>query len=61
MTSLSGEEKEHIFGQTGDTDTTMILVLAIDSSDPTRTFTAYNADKSVSTDYTIDCSDCTFA
>ena len=57
--------QEHIFGETGDTDTTMILVLHVDQNNPTIQLTEY-ADKSAADSdldgkpFTIDCSSCSF-
>lgn len=57
---------EHVFGQTGDTDTTMILILHINPSvTKTIKFTQY-ADKSAADsdtdgiEITVDCSACSF-
>lgn len=60
LTPLSGGTKSLTFGQTDDTDTTMVLILAIDKDNPYCDFKAYDADKTNSTEYTVDCSTCTF-
>ena len=62
-------EKVHVFGETGDTDTTMGLILAFDEGHKTRTFRVYESRIAAVEDtanekgkvYTVDCSGATFA
>lgn len=70
MTSVGGRNtKVHVFGETGDTDTTMTLILSVDKNVKTRTFRAYDSAAHANEDvanekgklYTIDCSGATFA
>lgn len=65
MVAPSGEVKVHVFGETGDTDTEMILVIAIKQDAPVKDFTAYSSRLDAVADkngvaYTLDCSGCTF-
>lgn len=62
---LLSNGKVSIFGQTNDTDTTMVLVLAIDPESPTLNFAEYEDESAAiaNTDpkyFTIDCSGCSF-
>lgn len=43
---LGGGTKDNVFGQTGDGDDWMALVLAVKKADPYRTFTVYDAEQS---------------
>lgn len=65
MKTKGGENKALIFGQTNDTDTTMIVVWAVDAVSKKIQFTAYknivNSSKNENgTEYTIDFSGCNF-
>lgn len=66
MQTKGGENKALIFGQTDDTDTTMIVVWAVDAVTKKIQFTAYKniVDSSKNengTEYTVDFSGCNFA
>lgn len=58
---LGGGTKDNVFGETGDGDDWMALVLAVKEADPYRTFTVYADKKEDGRVVTVDCSGCTFA
>lgn len=59
---LGGGTKDNVFGETGDGDNWMALVLAVEEAEPTRTFTVYNdGDEEDGREITVDASSCTFA
>lgn len=54
-----------VFGETDDTDTTMILVLWVDSESPVIQFEVYASKSDAESDidgttFTVDCSGCSF-
>ena len=63
-TTLLGTEKTLTFGQTGDEEGTMVLIMAIDPASPTRELTITPATVGYSlnaeTNYTVDASACDF-
>ena len=59
------KDRQAIFGQTGDTNTTMVLILAVDPASPTTTLTVYSTEDDATQDsngldVTINCEGCEF-
>lgn len=61
MNTPSGNEKTSIFGQTGDGDGTICMVMAINPDAPVMTAKLVSADDSKTTVYALDFSGCNFA
>ena len=67
--TTAGTDKVNVFGETGDTDTTMTLILAFSEDVKTRKFRVYESKETAEADtenakgkeYIIDCESCTFA
>ena len=67
--TTAGTDKVNVFGETGDTDTTMTLILAFSEDVKTRKFRVYESKEAAEADtenakgkeYIIDCESCTFA
>ena len=69
MTTLAGPDKINVFGETGDTDTTMNLILAFSNEVKTREMRVYESKQAAEGDtgntkgkvYTVNCEEATFA
>ena len=69
MTTLAGPAKINVFGETGDTDTTMNLILAFSEAVKTREMRVYESKVAAEGDaentkgkvYTVNCEECTFS
>ena len=69
MTTLAGPAKINVFGETGDTDTTMNLILAFSNEVKTREMRVYESKTAAEGDaentkgkvYTVNCEEATFA
>lgn len=69
MTTLAGPDKINVFGETGDTDTTMGLILAFSNEVKTREMRVYESKVAAKGDvenakgkvYTVNCEEATFA
>lgn len=69
MTTLAGPAKINVFGETGDTDTTMNLILAFSEAVKTREMRVYESKQAAEGDaentkgkvYTVNCEEATFA
>lgn len=59
-TTLNGEEKTLVFGQTGDGEGTINMIWAIDDEYPVITAKLVSADDSKTTEYSFDFSKCVF-
>lgn len=62
---LMSNNKVNVFGETNDTDTTMVLVLAVDPASPTLKFAEYVNESAADSDidpkyFIVDCSGCSF-
>ena len=56
----TGEEKELVFGQTGDGEGRINMVFAVNPDAPVISATLESADGTKSTDYALDFSKCNF-